>query len=128
MAQTEVRCERVFAHLRAFKMIRIPQGCIHAAQEARRYYRLATNQLSKNYKPFLWRRLRAKLVAAGLLNCTENVPKYRNSDSVRRETQIFLRAGVPLLMSDDTGAAVSLHFLKPDLNEAGRAADAAREV
>jgi hypothetical protein len=39
--------------------------------------RLATNQLSKNYKPFLWCRLRAKLFVTGLLNCTEDVPSIR---------------------------------------------------
>src|SRR6267378_4037673 len=42
-------------------------------------------QLSKNYKPFLWRRLRAKPFVAGLLNCTDDVPKLFRSDSARAE-------------------------------------------
>jgi len=45
----------------------------------------------KNYKPFLWRRLRAKLFVAGLLNCTEDVPKYRSSDT-----------DTPTMMFDET--------------------------
>ncbi len=42
--------------------------------------------MSKNYKPFLWRRLRATPYVSSLLNCTEDVPKYRSSDSARAET------------------------------------------
>jgi hypothetical protein len=51
----------------------------------------ATNQLSKNYKPFLWRRLRAKPFVTGLLNCTEDVPKYRSSGT-----------GTPIMMFGET--------------------------
>jgi len=57
----------------------------------------------KNYKPFLWRRLRAKLFVAGLLNCTEDVPKYRSSDT-----------DTPTMMFDETDLhnAVALDLLE----------------
>lgn len=63
---------------------------------------MATNQLSKNYKPFLWCRLRAKLFVTGLLNCTEDVPKYGSSDT-----------DTPMMMVDETDLhnAVALDLL-----------------
>jgi hypothetical protein len=48
--------------------------------------RLASNQISKDYRLFIWRLLRAKPFLTRLLNCTEDVPKYRSSDSARAET------------------------------------------
>src|SRR6267142_3368480 len=82
---------------------------------------------SENYKPFLWRRLRARPFVTRLLNCTEDVPQ-RTSDSTRAENSNLTWAHEPLLCCSLIGLLRAWLFARTGLERSRPAANASRGV